>query len=104
MPGRNDKQDGQDSFDVEIVQLVLKETKDLIRALEGTAASRVTIKVGAVQIEFERGGGAIMGGEMAPAVATDLAMASPTFKPGIMPVVAPLVGIFYRAPSQGAST
>lgn len=102
MSGRDDNQDSQDSFDVEIVQLVFKETKDLIRALEGTAASRVTIKVGAVQIEVERGDGAIMSGEVAPAVARDLPTASPPFTPGIMPVVAPLVGIFYRAPSPGA--
>ncbi|MFL5654413.1 MAG: hypothetical protein ACJ8CB_09570, partial [Ktedonobacteraceae bacterium] len=81
MSDRDNKQDGQDSLDVEAVQLVIKETKDLIRALEGTAASRVTVKVGALQIEIERGEGIIVSGSMTSAGARDLATASPISAP-----------------------
>jgi acetyl-CoA carboxylase biotin carboxyl carrier protein len=102
-----DKGKEQDAtVDGQTVQLVIKEAKELIRSLEGTATSRVTIKAGALQIEVERGGGAIVGGTMAPMTAglpaTGSASAAPASAPGVMPVVAPLIGVFYRAASPGA--
>src|SRR5207248_1509235 len=85
---------------------VLKEAKELIRSLEGTATSRVKIQSGALQIVVERGGGATVGGVIAPmttgAPATGLPTAAPSAAPGMMPVVAPIVGVFYRAGTPGA--
>src|SRR5690242_17628617 len=89
-------------LDPATVQLVLKETKDLIRSLEGTAISRVSVAAGSLQIEVERSGATIVaapvgasGGGSPPAGATPAA-------PGVLPIVAPLVGVFYRAGTPGA--
>jgi acetyl-CoA carboxylase biotin carboxyl carrier protein len=90
----------QEGLDINTVQFVLKEAKDLIRSLEGTAISRVNIHSGALQIEVERAGGTIVSGPtvgLPPPVGGGEA---PT--PGVMPIVAPLVGVFYRAGSPGA--
>jgi acetyl-CoA carboxylase biotin carboxyl carrier protein len=99
------EQDGREALDTATVQLVLKEAKELIRALEGTATSRVSIQSGALHIEVERGGGATVGAVMAPVVGAPAAAgatAAPSAAPGMMPVVAPIVGVFYRAGSPGA--
>src|SRR5438876_910934 len=96
------EQDGREALDTATVQLVLKETKELIRALEGTATSRVVIQSGALQIEVERGGGATVGPIMAPIAAAAGAAAAPSAAPGMMPIVAPIVGVFYRSGSPGA--
>jgi acetyl-CoA carboxylase biotin carboxyl carrier protein len=95
-PGTHEVGDG---LDIATVQFVLKEAKDLIRSLEGTAISRVNIQSGALQIEVERAGGTIIthqeggGGQGIPP--------PPPPKDNLMPVKAPLVGVFYRAPSPG---
>jgi len=68
--------------DAATIQLVVKETKDLVRSLEGTGTSRVTIRSGALSIEVERTGVVVTA--------------------GLMPVVAPLVGVYYRSGSPGA--
>ncbi len=86
--------------DVATVQQVLKEAKDLVRALEGTATSRVRISAGAFAIEIER--------EITPiyasAVGASLTSAgnAAAAAPGLLPVVSPLVGVFYNAASPGA--
>jgi acetyl-CoA carboxylase biotin carboxyl carrier protein len=103
----SEKEQGrQDRLDASIVQLVLKETKDLIRSLEGTATRRVKVRAGALEIEVERQeaappwtGAAHAGTGAAPAGAPTEALSA---APVVMPVVAPLVGVFYRAPSPGA--
>jgi acetyl-CoA carboxylase biotin carboxyl carrier protein len=87
------------------VQFVLKEAKDLIRSLEGTAISRVNIHSGALQIEIERDGTMMVGGAPAAAYAAPAGgapSAQPAAAPGLMSIVAPLVGVFYRAGSPGA--
>jgi acetyl-CoA carboxylase biotin carboxyl carrier protein len=86
------------------VQLILKETKDLIRSLEGTTTRRVKVTAPGLDIEVERqeltvvaaapAGVAVAGGAVAAA--------GPASAPGRMPVVAPLVGVFYRSSSPGA--
>ena len=86
--------------DVATVQQILKEAKDLVRALEGTATSRVRISAGAFAIEIEREGVPIVGGAAGALVANSGGMA--TAAPGLMPVVSPLVGVFYTAASPGA--
>ncbi len=92
-----------ESVDAESVRLVLKEAKDLVRALEGTAATRVTIKSGALEIEVERGGAvtAAFQPALSAALAATHGAPAPAAPPGVMPVVAPLVGVFYRSPSPG---
>lgn len=86
--------------DVATVQQVLKEAKDLVRALEGTATSRVRISAGAFAIEIEREGTPIYGGAVgAPVTSSGGAAAA---APGLLPVVSPLVGVFYNAASPGA--
>ncbi|HEX5504132.1 MAG TPA: biotin/lipoyl-containing protein, partial [Thermomicrobiales bacterium] len=102
------KSDGQATPDAESVQLIFKEARDLAKALEGTATSRLRVALGGMKIEIERGGGAA-GGAIAPLVvgagaasATDGGGAAPAAAPGVLPVVAPLVGVFYRSGSPGA--
>src|SRR4051794_37963701 len=96
-------EDGRAVPDPATVQLVLKEAKDLIRALEGTATSRVSIRSGALSIEVERdGGGVIISGGGTAAPAGGAASGAQAAAPGVMSVVAPLVGVFYRSGSPGA--
>jgi acetyl-CoA carboxylase biotin carboxyl carrier protein len=87
----------------EAVQLVVKETKELVRTLEGTAVSKVRIKTESFTIEVEREGGTIVAVAPAAGAAPVAAGAAPTAStPGAMAVVAPLVGVFYRSSSPGA--
>lgn len=85
--------------DPEHVRLLLKEVRDLARALEGTTTSRIRIVAGSLQVEIEREAGVVV----APAVgAAPLPTAETSAAPGALPIVAPLVGVFYRAASPGA--
>lgn len=91
-----------DKVEASSVQLVLKETKDLVRSLEGTAVKRIKVTAAGLDIEVERHEAAT------PAAGTTVGV-SPAgtpaaAAPGRMPVVAPLVGVFYRAPSPGAKS
>ena len=86
--------------DAATVQLVLKEAKDLVRALEGTATSRLRIEAGGFSIEVERAGTAIVAATASAGVAAG--GESSAAAPGLLPVVAPLVGVFYHAGSPGA--
>jgi acetyl-CoA carboxylase biotin carboxyl carrier protein len=92
--------DHDNSPDAATVQLVLKEARDLVRALEGTATSRLRIEAGGFSIEVERTGTAIVAAA-APAGAA-AGGSAPAAAPGQLPVVAPLVGVFYHAGSPGA--
>lgn len=95
---------GGAGVDREQVQLVLKEARDLAKALEGTATSRLRIEMGTLCIEIERGGGAVvtqLASMAAPAPAAGAGGESAA-APGTLPVVAPLVGVFYRSSSPGA--
>lgn len=83
--------------EISTVQLVLQEAKDLVRTLEGTGVSRMRIEAGSFAIEVERAGGVIVSAAAA-APATPAAAQS---APGVLPVVAPLVGVFYHATSPG---
>ena len=99
MPGSDGGQGGQGArLDPETMQQVMREVRDLTRALEGTATSRLSIKVPGLEIELERAGGVLV--SAAPATGAAPAGA-PAAAPGVMPVVAPLVGVFYRSSSPG---
>lgn len=87
--------------DAAIVQQMLKEAKELVRALEGTATSRLRISAGAFAIEIERAGTPFVGGAVGASVTT--AGGAPTVAAsGLLPIVSPLVGVFYNAASPGA--
>jgi acetyl-CoA carboxylase biotin carboxyl carrier protein len=89
------------SLDPTTVQLVLKETKELVRSLEGTGVRRVKVKAGALEIDVER---RLASGQgvVTTSAATDGAQAASGVGAGLMPVLAPLVGVFYRAGTPGA--
>jgi acetyl-CoA carboxylase biotin carboxyl carrier protein len=88
------------------VQLVLKETRDLIKLLEGTTMKRVKVRAAGLDIELERqDAGTVTYTSAAPPASAPAAAGAPAAAastPGRMPVVAPLVGVFYRASSPGA--
>lgn len=95
----------------EDLHLVLKEARDLAKALEGTATNRLRVELGWVTIEIERGGGAAAGGgammvpmtmpQQAPA-ATGASGDAGASAAGGLPIVAPLVGVFYSSGTPGA--
>ena len=91
----------EDPIDMEQARLLMKEVRELARALEGTATSRLRIAVGSIQVEIDRAEGSAV---TSPTVGTMTPAATSTVPatPGTIPVVAPLVGVVYRAPSPGA--
>ena len=99
MPDGDGEMKQRADLDPTTVQLVLKETKDLVRSLEGTGVRRVKVKAGALEIDVERR--LASGQGVVTSVATDGAAASGA-DTGAMPVLAPLVGVFYRSGSPGA--
>jgi acetyl-CoA carboxylase biotin carboxyl carrier protein len=98
--------DQQASTDQEFIRSVWQEARDLVKRLEGSTVQRFSVEAGGTRIEIERAAGV-----GAPAVAGAApAAAGPAAAPaeevaetdGRHPVVAPLVGTFYRAPQPGA--
>jgi len=91
---------------MDLIRSVWEEARDLIKRLEGSTVQRFTVQAGETKIEIERGvgvavaapaaGAAPTGG--APAAAEEVAATD-----GRHPIVAPLVGTFYRASQPGAS-
>ena len=86
----------------DVIRLALKEAKDLARSLEGTSTQHIMVKAGDIQIEIERGATAVaiqsVGGD---GHAVQSAPATSGRPAGVVPIVAPLVGVFYRAGSPG---
>jgi acetyl-CoA carboxylase biotin carboxyl carrier protein len=97
-PGTKDEQ----RTDASTVQLVIKETKDLIKWLEGTSTRRLKLRAAGLDIEVERQEVTVVAAPAAVPAAAAGAPASAAPAPGRMPIVAPLVGVFYRSPSPGA--
>ena len=100
MSDNRSEQGAGETLDVAAVQLIFREARDLIRALEGTTASRVKIQTGTLYVEVERGDSVVVGSALAPAPSSPTGLARTPL--GVLPIVAPLVGVFYRAPSAGA--
>jgi acetyl-CoA carboxylase biotin carboxyl carrier protein len=98
--------DNKDKTDAAAVQLVIKETKDLIKWLEGTTTRRLKLHTAGLEIEVERQEVTLVAAAapMAAGAASGApaAAAAPAAAPGRMPIVAPLVGVFYRSSSPGA--
>ncbi|MET0510941.1 MAG: acetyl-CoA carboxylase biotin carboxyl carrier protein [Thermoleophilaceae bacterium] len=113
--------------DKKMIESTWAEARDLVRQLEGTSVQRFAVKAGDYEIEIERGaivqpaatGAAEMpqisgqvahGAAAGPGVAPGARGASGVFTMGDaaqevdnrVPVLAPLVGSFYRASQPGA--
>jgi acetyl-CoA carboxylase biotin carboxyl carrier protein len=86
-------------------QSVWDEARDLVKRLEGTSVRRLRVKSGDFTIEIERRArGAAAGAAGGPAADAAMAMTADGAADADSrhPILAPLVGTFYRAPEPGA--
>ena len=116
------------SDDKKMIESTWAEARDLVRQLEGTTVQRFAVKAGEYEIEIERGapvqaapgdgaapamelsGPIAHGAASGPGVSPSTRAASGVFSLGDaaaaadnrVPVLAPLVGTFYRSPQPGA--
>jgi acetyl-CoA carboxylase biotin carboxyl carrier protein len=93
--------------DTELDRSVWEEARDLVRRLEGTTVRRLRIESGEIKIEIERrvraGGQAAVPVSAAAAEGAVAAAGDGAAEPDSRhPILAPLVGTFYRAPEPGA--
>jgi acetyl-CoA carboxylase biotin carboxyl carrier protein len=93
--------------DEELIRSVWAEARDLIKKLEGSTVQRLRVEAGEYKIEIERGAASA---PAAPAAAPASPVASEAAPESLAaaaevdhrhPIVAPLVGTFYRAPKPG---
>jgi acetyl-CoA carboxylase biotin carboxyl carrier protein len=110
--------------DQSLIEQTWAEARDLVRRLEGTTVNRFAVKAGEYEIEIERGvvvqaapaeageapavsGHMAQGAALGLGVAPEARAASGAFSIGDLeadlriPVLAPLVGTFYRAAQPG---
>jgi acetyl-CoA carboxylase biotin carboxyl carrier protein len=121
------KNDGSESHDRDMIESVWAEARDLVRRLEGSTVQRFAVAAGEYKIEIERGAPVAAASAPAPpdagpalpsgqpvatgagpglGVAPGARMASGVFTleptgPERTPVLAPLVGTFYRSAKPG---
>jgi len=113
--------------DTDAFKALCAEAKDLMKRLEGSTVSKVTVELDDAKIEVERGmavvtapdngaaaaapapvlSGTVAHGAIGPGIAPGARGASGSFMAigaidNRIPVLAPLVGTFYAAPSPGA--
>jgi acetyl-CoA carboxylase biotin carboxyl carrier protein len=93
--------------DQEFIRTVWEEARDLVKRLEGSTVQRFNVEAGGTKIEIERATAA--GAPVASAAVPAAAAAAPVAaddgaaeQDGRHPIVAPLVGTFYRAQQPGA--
>jgi acetyl-CoA carboxylase biotin carboxyl carrier protein len=91
---------------MDLIRSVWEEARDLVQRLEGSTVRRFSVQAGETKIEIER---TASGVAISPAAASGGAAAAPAAGEGgeaeldgRHPVVAPLVGTFYRASAPGA--
>jgi acetyl-CoA carboxylase biotin carboxyl carrier protein len=90
---------------MDLIRSVWEEARDLVQRLEGSTVRRFSVQAGETKIEIERSASGIA---VAPAAAPGGAAAAPATAAGEPeldgrhPVVAPLVGTFYRSSAPGA--
>jgi acetyl-CoA carboxylase biotin carboxyl carrier protein len=89
---------------MELIRSVWEEARDLVKRLEGSTVRRFSVQAGETKIEIERSasGVAISAPAAAPAAGAPAAAEAEAAEDGRHPIVAPLVGTFYRAPQPGA--
>src|SRR5260370_16176104 len=93
--------ESEQGSDTDVIRLALKEAKELVRSLEGTATTRMLVKAGGLQIEIQREAGAVVAIPEAPTPGAARSGPTPGLAAGVVPIVSPLVGVFYRAASPG---
>ncbi|SRR6266566_3170172 len=92
----------QQGCDADVIRLALKEAKELAHSLEGTATTHLLVKAGELQIELRREAGAVVTIPEAATAGVSRSSPAPGLAAGVVPIVSPLVGVFYRAGSPGA--
>jgi acetyl-CoA carboxylase biotin carboxyl carrier protein len=90
---------------MDLIRSVWEEARDLVKRLEGSTVQRFSVQAGETKIEIERRPGVVTaapasGGGAAPVAAASVEEVAVT--DGRHPIVAPLVGTFYRAAQPGA--
>ncbi len=92
--------------DADLIRSVWEEARDLVKRLEGSTVVRFAVQAGDTRIEIERGTAAAptaAGGLPVPAGAGTAVDAVAEAEPDSRhPILAPLVGTFYRSPQPGA--
>jgi acetyl-CoA carboxylase biotin carboxyl carrier protein len=88
--------------DQDLVRMMWQEARDLLKRLEGSAVRRMTVQAGQYKVEIELGGYAEAPAGAAARAAGAAEAARAAVPDSRMPVVAPLVGTFYRSPQPGA--
>jgi len=96
--------------DAELLRAVWEEARELIKRLEGSSVQRLAVEAGEYKIEIERGLATPRPGDAAAAyVAADAialsggdGVTADAARADGHPIMAPLVGTFYRAPQPGA--
>jgi acetyl-CoA carboxylase biotin carboxyl carrier protein len=90
---------------MDLIRSVWEEARDLVKRLEGSTVQRFSVQAGETKIEIERAPGTVVAPaavQVAPAVAGEAAAEDVAAADGRHPIVAPLVGTFYRASGPGA--
>jgi acetyl-CoA carboxylase biotin carboxyl carrier protein len=98
--------DGTSPPDQELVRFIWQEARDLIKRLDGTSVRRLSVQAGEYKVEIELGGfteAPHIAGAGISTIAGHRADATAAAPPDTrLPVVAPLVGTFFRSPQPGA--
>jgi acetyl-CoA carboxylase biotin carboxyl carrier protein len=98
------------SDDKNMIESTWAEARDLVKRLEGTTVQRFAVKAGEYEIEIERSDAPVVAGPAPAAGEPDQRVFSGSFaaisgeegSDNRIPVLAPLVGTFYSAPTPGA--
>jgi acetyl-CoA carboxylase biotin carboxyl carrier protein len=90
-----------------LIESVWEQARDLIKRLEGSTVQRLSVEAGDTKIEIERGGGTPIDRPPVDAAAPATAAAGEAAPEAVeddhrIPVIAPLVGTFYRASQPGS--
>jgi acetyl-CoA carboxylase biotin carboxyl carrier protein len=92
--------------DRDLIESVWEQARDLIKKLEGSTVQRLRVEAGDYKIEIERGGGGPVAGPVVPTGPTETTVGEVTPEAAEpdhrIPVIAPLVGTFYRASQPGS--
>jgi len=91
-----------DSKNMDLIRSVWEEARDLVQRLEGSTVRRFSVQAGETKIEIERTASGVAVGPAAAAAAPAAADGGDAELDGRHPIVAPLVGTFYRASAPGA--
>ena len=87
--------------DEELIRSVWAEARDLIKKLEGSTVQRLRVEAGDYKIEIERGAEVRVVETTGPQTAQARPGPEEVVADHRHPILAPLVGTFYRAPKPG---